>query len=142
MQTSLHNIEDPIPEGLGWAAATRPLRMLRKQLEATIGKNARHHKGILDIPDITHHLLWEGERALKEAGQHLWRVNHRTIRLVKRKTPLQIPQEILPTNGKPTQHWKAIIPPIKSLPARTRATLQAYLELVDWPSQTQTPSQK
>jgi hypothetical protein len=33
METSFHNIEDQNLQGLGWAAATRPLRLIRKQLE-------------------------------------------------------------------------------------------------------------
>jgi len=105
METSFHNIEDRNLQGLGWAAATRPLRLLRKQLERVLGKNPRQHRGILDIPVDTWDLLWDGERALKEAGPHLWRANHKTIRLIKRQTPLKIPQALLPTNGKATQQW-------------------------------------
>ncbi len=107
-----------------------------------LGKKARQHRRVLDIPDDTWDLLWDGERALKEAGPHLWRANHKTVRLTKRQKPLQIPQALLPTNGKATQHWQANIPTIKALPGRTRATLQAYLELVDWPSETHTAPQK
>jgi hypothetical protein len=105
METSFHNIEDRNLQGLGWEAATRPLRLLRKQLESVLGKKARQHRRVLDIPDDTWDLLWDGERALKEAGPHLWRANHKTVRLTKRRTPLQIPQALLPTNGKATQHW-------------------------------------
>jgi ribonuclease HI len=142
METSFHNIEDRNPQGLGWAAATRPLRLLRKQLESVLGKKARQHRRVLDIPDDTWDLLWDGEQALKEAGPHLWRANHKTVRLTKRRTPLQIPQALLPTNGKATQHWQANIPTIKALSAHTQATLQAYLELVDWPTETHTAPQK
>jgi hypothetical protein len=72
METSFHNIEDQNLQGLGWAATTRPLRLLRNQMENALGKKARQHRGVLDIPDDTWGLLWDGERALKEAGPHLW----------------------------------------------------------------------
>ncbi len=65
METSFHNIEDRNLQGLGWAAATRPVRLLRKQLESVLGKKARQHRRVLDIPDDTWDLLWDGERALK-----------------------------------------------------------------------------
>jgi hypothetical protein len=105
MQTSFHNLEDQNPQGLGWVSVTRPLRLLRKQLETTLGKDARKHKGVLDIPSNKWDLLWEGERALKEEGTHLWRANHRTIHLTQHRTSIQIPQTLLPTNGKPTHQW-------------------------------------
>ena len=53
MQTSFHNVDDTIQPGLGWAATTRPLRLLRKQLEATLGTNARSREEVLDVPSDT-----------------------------------------------------------------------------------------
>ena len=101
METSFHNIEENNQQGLGWVTGTRPLRLLRRQLEATLGKNARQQEGILNLPSSTWHLLWEGEKALKEANPHFWRSNHKTINLVKRANPIHIPQALLPTQGQP-----------------------------------------
>ena len=53
MQTSFHNIEENNQHGLGWVTGTRPLRLLRRQLETTLGKNTRQQEGILNLPIST-----------------------------------------------------------------------------------------
>jgi hypothetical protein len=140
METSFHSIEGQSPQGLGWAAATRPLRLLRKQLESALGKKARQHRGVLT--SLTTHGTFYGKEnePLKRRG-HTYGGRTTKPRLTKRQTPIQIPQTLLPTNGKVTQQWQATIPIIKTLPARTRATMRAYLELVDWPTETHTAPQ-
>ncbi len=49
----------------------------KRHWHLTLGKDNRKREGVLDLPSSTCHLLWEGERVLKEAGTHFWRTNQK-----------------------------------------------------------------
>jgi hypothetical protein len=134
-------IEETEQEGkkLSWATATRSLRRLKARIVKVGGKREQPKEQTWKLADVAQwELLFRGEEVFwKTAGAIRDAGYGSVLSLIQETATVQSPVPLLTREGGPgsrgTRHLRILIQMgIKGISECERATLQAWLELVDW----------
>jgi hypothetical protein len=136
-----NHIEDTEHEGkrLSWATATRSLRRLKARIVKVGGKRDQPKEQAWKLAGAAQweflfrgeEVFWKTAGAISEAGYGS------ILSLIQETATVQSPVPLLTREGGPgsrgTKHLRILIPMgINGIMECERATLQAWLELVDW----------
>ena len=135
------DIELPLEEDnangrrVGWAAATRPLRRLKQRIDRVGGRYAAWDTHDWDIDEKQWELLWTGEKAFWRGVKLLVAAGYTDVcKLgIESGARCQVPKLVRVAESSGRQQIRVMIPrDIPGLDKKTRDTMQAYLEMVDW----------
>jgi hypothetical protein len=124
---------------LSWATATRSLRKLRARITQVGGKREQPREQIWRLEDAAQwELLFRGEEVFWKVAGAIRKAGYDSIfSLTQDSMTNGRPAPLLTREGGPgsrgSQHLRLLIPKgIAGVSENERATLQAWLELVDW----------
>jgi hypothetical protein len=124
---------------LSWATATRSLRKLRARITQVGGKREQPREQTWRLEDAAQwELLFRGEEVFWKVAGAIRKAGYDSIfSLTQDLTIGGSPAPLLTREGGPgsrgTKHFRLLIPKgIAGISENERATLQAWLELVDW----------
>jgi hypothetical protein len=124
---------------LSWATSTRSLRKLRARITQVGGKREQPREQTWRLEDAAQwELLFRGEEVFWKVAGSIRKAGYDSIfSLTQDLTIRGSPAQLLTREGGPgsrgTKHFRLLIPKgIACISENERATLQAWLELVDW----------
>ena len=115
--------------------ATRPLRRLRQRIDRINGREAAWDTNEFGVDEKQWELLWTGEKAFWRGAKLLWAAGHVGVHKlgIEAAKGRQIPKLVRLEGSSGNQQVRVMIPrDIPGMDRKTRDTLQAYLEMVDW----------
>jgi hypothetical protein len=133
-------VEEAEQEGkrLSWATATRSLRRLKARITKVGGKRDQPKEQEWQLEDAAQwELLLQGEKTFWNTAEAIRAAGYDSIySLTQDANEKHSPTPLLTREGpgsRDTRHLRLLIPKgITEISERDRATLQAWLELVDW----------
>ena len=129
---------DANSEKISWASATRSLRKLKQRIMAVGGKRATPQHETWRLDDASQwEALWAGEDAFWKNAASIRAAGLNSILALQQvsipDSTLQVPRVTREQGSRGHQHFRIVIPRgIQGISEQDRATLQAWLGLVDW----------